>query len=190
MKILESIYAPAEDSFLLADAVKLLAKKMLKRNTNAKVLDMGTGSGILAETALEAGSKKENILTTDINIGAVREMKAKGFNAVKSDLFSKIRGKFDLIIFNPPYLPADKHDMNIDTCGGKKGYETALRFIKGLKSHLSEKGAALLLISSFTSPEILKKEMKARKLAFRKLASKRMFFEELYVWLVSSPNHQ
>ena len=179
-----SIYPPAEDSMLLAEEVYAEAKNLLLQKKSIKVLDMGTGSGILAETALKAGCKKKNIIAADINQKSAELMKKKGFKSASSDLFSRVRGKFDLIIFNPPYLPENKHDKKIDTAGGKKGYETSLRFIRQIKSHLSEKGMALLLSSSFTSPNILKKEMKKQGLEFRKTASKRFFFEELFVWRI------
>ena len=45
-----------------------------------------------------------------------------------SDLFSNIKGKFNTIIFNPPYLPEDEFkDKSLD--GGKKGYEIIEKFL-------------------------------------------------------------
>ena len=93
------VYEPAEDSFLLAEQVKKYAK--------GKVLDLGTGSGILAETAL---INTKEVLATDINEEAVKRLKQKGINARFSDLFSHITEKFNLIIFNPPYLPTERNE--------------------------------------------------------------------------------
>lgn len=181
-----NLYLPAEDSIMLAKEVAKSVRKMLSQKKNIRVLDMGTGSGMLAKAALKAGCKKENILAADINKEAVMLMKNEGFKALKSDLFSDIKGRFDLIIFNPPYLPASKYDKNKDTCGGKQGWETAMRFIRQLGRHLTKEGIALLLLSSFTKPELLEKEIKRQKLEFEQLASGRYFFEELYVWLIKN----
>ena len=69
------IYEPREDSFLL--------QKFVKEYANGRVLDMGSGSGILAETPLERTKK---VLAVDINEEAVDELRKRGINAVKSDL--------------------------------------------------------------------------------------------------------
>ena len=88
------IYAAREDSFLLAKYVNKFSK--------GKVLDLGTGSGIQAEAALK---HTKNVLAVDINKEAVNYVKKKGIKAKVGNLFSEIDKKFDLIIFNPPYLP-------------------------------------------------------------------------------------
>ena len=75
------IYEPDEDSFLLVKQVKRLAK-------NKKVLDVGTGLGILAETALKAGAR--DVLAADIDKEVVEFVKDKGIKAKVSDFFYKI----------------------------------------------------------------------------------------------------
>ena len=62
-------------------------------------------------------------------------------------------GKFDLIVFNPPYLPKDKReplDSQIITTGGKEGNEIINKFIRQSKKHLGKKGVIFLLVSSYT----------------------------------------
>src|SRR3989344_8622037 len=93
------IYEPHEDSFLLVKQIKKLSK-------DKKVLDMGTGFGILAETALKSGAR--DVLAVDINEGVVSYVMSKGIKAKISNLFSNVNEKFDLIVFNPPYLPEDE----------------------------------------------------------------------------------
>ena len=175
------MYTPLKDSYLLSETLKIFLKNKDKR---IKILDLGTGSGILAETCRELGFK--NILTTDINKEAVKLLRKKGFRARKSDLFSNINieKKFDLIIFNPPYLPEDKYDKEKDTTGGKKGYETILKFLKQAKKHLEKDGESLLLFSSLSFPEIIKKQAKKLGYKMKLLNKKRIFFEELYVYLL------
>ena len=167
------IYEPREDSYLLQEYVLKYA--------GGKVLDMGTGSGILAEIALK---KTKDVLAADINLEAVEHAKSKKINAVHSDLFSNIKGKFDLIIFNPPYLPDDKRVKDIALDGGKKGYELLERFLKQAKNYLNKNGKILILFSSLTKKNKVDKILKENRYIFEFLETKRIFFEELYVYLI------
>lgn len=169
------IYKPREDSFLL--------RKQVRKYAKGKVLDMGTGSGVQALAALE---NTKDVLAVDINAGAVEILKNKGVNAIVSDLFAKVKGRFDVIIFNPPYLPEDPEEdeeSKLTTTGGKQGHEIIERFLKEAKKHLNKDGIILLLFSSMTGDvdSILKK----LKCNFKCIDKKKMFFEELYVYLIS-----
>lgn len=172
------IYPPAEDSFFLAGFVKNCVAKNKSGAGSPKILDMGSGSGIQAEAAISAGIKPENTTLVDKNTSAIKHLKQKFplSNIVNSDLFSKVKGKFDLIIFNPPYLPKNKFDSEIDTAGGKRGSETINEFLRRAKSHLEKSGKILLLASSFT------KGIKWSGYKKILLGKKKLFFEELYVW--------
>ncbi|MEK6819381.1 MAG: HemK2/MTQ2 family protein methyltransferase [Nanoarchaeota archaeon] len=172
------IYAPSEDSELLAEQVKKFAK-------NKKVLDLGSGSGIQAETAISSGAF--SVLASDIDQDSIKLLKSKNILCIKSDLFSKINEKFDLVIFNPPYLPEDKKEDTESkraTTGGKKGDEIILGFIKNLKKHLNKNAFALLLISSLTPKNKIKKEIKEQSLSYEILSEKKLFFEALEVWKI------
>ncbi len=167
------LYEPDEDSFLLQKYVRKYAK--------GKVLDMGAGTGILAKTALE---KTSDVLAADINQEAVKNCKKLGIKAVNSDLFSNINGRFDTIIFNPPYLPDDnfklKDDLNY--IGGKKGNEVIERFFSQAKKHLNKNGIILIVFSSLT-PDV-NKIIKKYKFKPKKLDEEKFFFEKLIVYLV------
>ncbi len=178
------IYEPNEDSYLLREFVLKFAK--------GKVLDIGTGSGIQAEAALE---KTRDVLAVDIDKDCVEYCKNKRINTIQSDLFLNVKGKFDLIIFNPPYLPEEREyfgikfsekDFNyvndIALVGGKNGWETIDKFLKEAKDYLNEDGKILLSFSSL-SGNILKL-IKEYGYKFEKLAEKRIFFEVLYVYLL------
>ena len=173
------IYKPAEDSFLLAK----LVEKEIKKNKIIKVLDMGSGSGIQAETAIKSGINPKDIFLVDINPDAIKSLKKKfpKSKILLSDLFSKIpkTQKFDLIIFNPPYLPNDKFDKEFDTSGGKSGSSIINLFLKNAEKYLSEKGRILLLTSSFT------KRIDWQDYEKELLGNDRVFFEELSVWELS-----
>ena len=174
------MYLPAEDSFLLASCIKEFLKN---QDNKIKILDMGSGSGTQAKTCQDLGFK--DILCTDIDKQSLEHLKKLKLNVIKSDLFSSIKEKFDLILFNPPYLPEHKHDKKIDTTAGKKGNEIILKFLKQAKNHLNKDGKILLLFSSFSKPKKILKTAKELGYKYEKLAEKRIFFEKLEVWEIS-----
>jgi len=169
------VYPVSEDSLFFAQFLENYVREL--KNKDIKYCDMGSGSGILAEAVLKQGVKKQNILCVDIDTEAVNGLRKKGFNAIKSDLFDKVKEKFDLISFNAPYLPQHEYDNKKDTTGGKKGDETALRFIKQAKKHIKENGKIFVLVSSLTPLMEIKKHCKF-------VARKKLFFEELLIFEV------
>lgn len=177
------IYQPAEDSYLLSETLENYLKKI--KDKKIKILDMGSGSGIQAEICRKLDFY--NIIAADINPEAVNHLKKQGFKSILSDLFSKInkKDKFNLIIFNPPYLPENKYDKNSDTAGGKKGYEIIVRFLKHAKKFLNKNGAIILLFSSLSKPDMIKKHAKKLGYNLELLSRKNLFFEELYVYLLN-----
>ncbi len=170
------IYEPAEDSYLLESVISNYVK-------NKSVLDIGTGSGILAKKAIISGAK--SVLAIDINEHAVKKLKEEGLNSVKSNLFQKINGKFGVILCNPPYLPENKkedQESKTITTGGKKGDEFILRFLKQATKHLEHKGKILLLLSSLTPRTKIINFLSKNKLSHKSIVSKNLFFETLEVW--------
>ncbi|MBI2129048.1 methyltransferase [Candidatus Woesearchaeota archaeon] len=174
------MYEPQEDSLLLQEYVKKHAFGM--------VLDVGAGSGI---QAIEAAKKKvvKKVIAADIQKDVVDYLKSKIKNkkiiAKQSDLFSNIKNmKFDTIIFNPPYLPSDLKVKDITIEGGKKGYEVIERFLSKANNYLKKDGIILMVFSSLTKPRMINKLIKKNKLKYRLLGKKRIFFEEMMVYLV------
>jgi release factor glutamine methyltransferase len=173
------IYSPAEDSFLISFAIKREIPKILVKNLNLKVLEIGSGSGIQLKSLLNSGIRKQNIFACDINPNAVKHCKKLGFNCVQSNLFENIREKYDIILFNPPYLPEDKledKESGLATTGGKKGGELINKFLCQAKKYLAKGGKIFLLTSSLTKGINWK--------GYRKkiISKQKLFFEELYVW--------
>lgn len=167
------IYKPSDDSYFLSEFLK----KYLKKNKISSYLDMGTGSGILSETVSKFINKK-NILTADINPKSIKLLRSKNFNSIKTNLFDKIKENFNLITFNAPYLPLDSRepkDSQIATTGGKRGDEISIKFIKQAKKHLNKNGKILLLISSLTPID------KIKKFKYKIVARKKIFMEELLI---------
>ena len=81
-------------------------------NTPLDILDIGTGSGAIAITL--AKHLNSNVLATDISEKAleIAQKNAKRNNVKisfkQSNLFHHIKGKFDIIISNPPYIAKDE----------------------------------------------------------------------------------
>jgi release factor glutamine methyltransferase len=173
------LYDPREDSFLLAEAVKVY--------TYGETLDMGTGSGILAITAANNGKVKE-VLAVDINTDALIEAKKRNLHPLitymQSDLFSNVKGTFDTIIFNPPYLPDDPNLRDIALDGGKKGYEFSVRFLKDARKHLADNGQMLFLFSSLTHKEVIDKTLIENAYLFEEISKQKLDFEILYVYKI------
>ena len=174
------IYKPREDSELLA--------KYVKKYAFGLVLDIGTGSGVLA---LEAAKKKDvkKVIATDIQKSVIEyckeNIKNKKVVFKQSDLFSNIKKiKFDTIIFNPPYLPEDIRLKDLTLDGGKKGYEVIERFLNKVDGYLKPNGIILIVFSSLTKPKIINSIIKKNKLKCILLEKKRIFFEELFVYLI------
>jgi len=170
------IYPPEGDSYLLEQVLEKEIPKLRKENVNLKFLEIGIGSGIQLETLEKLGAKKENIFGIDLNIEAVEHCKKLGFNVWKSNLFSEIKGKYDVILFNPPYLPkseGEDEESELITTGGKNGSEIINKFLIQAKKHLEKNGRIYLLISSLTKGvnwlDYEKKLVTEKKLFFEKL---------------------
>ena len=95
----------------------LLAKTVLREvKETDSVLDMGTGSGV---QAILAASKSSNVTAVDVNPFAAECAKANAklnklssrITVKESDLFENVKGKFDLIVFDPPFRWFEPRDM-------------------------------------------------------------------------------
>jgi|SRR3989344_6192690 len=175
------IYEPREDSYLLQKHIKDYVK-------NKSVLDLGTGSGILAEEALKHQARP--VMASDISPEVIKHLKNKfkhnkNVKIIKSNLFSNIKHKFDTIIFNPPYLPQDEREDKESqqvTTGGKQGDEIILKFLKQAKSHLNNGGTILLVISSLTPKNKINFLLKKLNYKSRIIDTHNLFMEELELW--------
>lgn len=179
------IYQPEEDSYFISEVLKKELPKILKINPELNFIEIGVGSGINLKTALKLGIKKENILGTDINEDAVNHCINLGFDCIKSNLFDKVKGKFDVIAFNPPYLPEDEKepiDSKIETTGGEKGNEITIKFIQEAKNYLKDEGVIFVVTSS------LSKRISFDYFGYigKEIERKNLFFEKLSVWKLIS----
>jgi release factor glutamine methyltransferase len=153
---------------------------------------MGTGSGVCAVAAARLARR---VVAVDINAQAVR---CAGINALlnevqgnmdvrQGDLFTPVPGeRFDLILFNPPFLrgsPSDDRDR------AWRGNDVAERFAAGLDSHLKPGGSAWVLLSSFGEGDHFVREFYKHRLQVAVLAERRFVNERLTILKVSPHAH-
>jgi release factor glutamine methyltransferase len=176
--VLPDVYEPCDDTYLLVDAA------LNEVRPSDSVLEVGTGCGIIAKMVAE---RARCVIATDKNPRAVANAKLNGVEAIRGDLFADLDSRFDLIIFNPPYLPG-RSDTSSDWQtkawdGGPSGREVTAQFLSQVGKYLTQKGRVLLVISSITGYKEVTELMHAQFGIVRAIAERKFFFETLYVVL-------
>ncbi len=156
---------PRPESELIVDFVKKQYEKDLR--TKLSVLDLGVGSGcLIISIFLELSKLEIKGLGVDISNKALKlaRKNVKNFNLQKnlkikrSNWFSNINGKFDLIVSNPPYIKTSEikklcsevrlYDPFIALNGGKNGLESYLKIANKAKNYLNKNGIICLELGS------------------------------------------
>lgn len=156
------VYEAAEDSAILAGEVVA----DLAGATPALVLDVGTGSGYVG--ARLASATDTRVVGVDVNPAAGRRAREAGLEAVLGDLTTPFRADvFDVIVFNPPYLPAMEVGewddwFEVAVTGGETGHELVERFLDGIGRVLAPDGVVYLLVSSLTGVDTVVDHASAR----------------------------
>ena len=172
----EDVYAPAEDTYLMIESLSI--------DEGENVLEIGCGTGIISLHCARNGAK---VTASDISDKAVEcaIMNARKNDidiiVLNSDLFEEVNDKFDLIIFNPPYLPAD-NVIDITFSGGDSGVEISIEFLSQCGAYLRRGGRAVLIISSLSDFDKFKSAADELDFSIRKLAEKPLFFERITVY--------
>lgn len=182
------MYEPAEDSELL----KKVVGKYLKGKKVSKALDMGTGSGI---QALSLINFSDYVLAVDIDKESVAHVKKiileKGISdkmeALVSDLFhdvpSRLVHSFNLIVFNPPYLPKGEDDYeDSELFGGADGIHLTRTFLLQAKEFLAENGVIFFVASSFAKISLLEEAMKKLGYKFEVVDKVHISFEDILIY--------
>lgn len=153
---------------------ELLAETAVKSVENGdKILDMCTGSGCIAvSVAKHCVGKQVTVTGADLSDAAVmlaRENAALNgvdVNFIQSDMFSNVRGRFNLIICNPPYIKSGdipllqkevrEHEPKIALDGGADGLDFYRALAKDIRHYLAKDGVLLLECGEGQADEILK----------------------------------
>jgi release factor glutamine methyltransferase len=150
------------------------------------ILEIGTGTGFVA--AVLQANKDILLVATEINPYAVECASSNGVSVVRTDMFAGIKEnkRFDIVIFNPPYLPTSDDEkvpgwLNYAFDGGRNGRDAIVSFMKEISNYLSENGIILLLISSLTGIDEVKEIMREHGIQSGIIARTKCSFEELVV---------
>ncbi len=182
IKVLSNVYVPSDDTFALLDeALKIV------RETDC-VLEVGTGSGIIAKFL---SKRAKSVIATEINPFAIENARINGVNVKKGNFFADLAYKFNLIVFNPPYLPTSReHEEPKDWLskawdGGPTGAEVSMEFLSEVTNYLTESGKLLIVVSSLAGFQKIVTKMTDLFEDVNIVATKKLQFETLYVLLGS-----
>ena len=177
----DNVYVPAEDSYLLADNLEI--------KEGQSVLEIGTGSGIVA---MYASRLTDSITVTDINFDACL-LAEKNFNdngienveILFGNMFEPVKDrKFDVILFNTPYLPTEDDEVLDDTInyafdGGLNGRKVIDVFLDEVGNHLNDGGIVQMIQSSLSGNEETLDRFDEMGFIAEIAASEHFFFEDI-----------
>lgn len=164
----ENVLVPRPDTEVTVEEVINYCNN--EKNGKAKILDLCTGSGIIAISLAKYLPNCE-IIATDISNKALEVAKKNQLNNkvsnirwIHSNLFSKIYEKFDIIVSNPPYIKKDvineleeevKKEPIIALDGGEDGLKFYKEILENAKNYLNKNGAIFLEIGYDQKKEVI-----------------------------------
>jgi release factor glutamine methyltransferase len=162
-KVTPDVLDPRADTETLVELCLTLNPK--------RILDLGTGSGILAVTVL-AEIESTTCVAVDVSPDALAVARhnaatlgvADRLVFVESNWFSKVEGQFDLIVSNPPYIPAydvlgldvevRDHDPHLALAGGPDGLDCYRAIAAGAALHLAPQGSVVVEIGAGQAADV------------------------------------
>jgi release factor glutamine methyltransferase len=179
----DDVYRPSDDTLLLARAVHAEVQR------GDRFLEVGCGAGLVSLVAAAAGAV---VTCTDANPHAVAlarhnaRQNGLAVDAVETDLLAGLGGPFDVVAFNPPYLPTAADDyvpgpLNLAFDGGPDGNRVVLRFVGQVLALRPLPRALLVIHSSLSDPAPLKAALAAAGYANDVAAEEAHAFERLTV---------
>lgn len=164
---LDNYYKPAEDTLFFAD--------FLENQKGRSALDIGTGSGLLAQVLAKNFAL---VVATDINILALKKAHQTVEHCICCNAADAFHTNFDLVVCNMPYLPSEKlSDPAVD--GLHDGTEIPEIIIRSASKIIGSGGKVIFLTSSLAKYEKLIDLAKSLGFMAQIAKRKKLFFEEL-----------
>ncbi|XP_061571489.1 methyltransferase N6AMT1 [Cololabis saira] len=189
------VYEPAEDSFLLLDALEKDAET-LQRLGPCVCLEVGSGSGVVSAFLASVVGPSAVYFCTDVNpAAALCTAKTASCNSVAlqpvltdlvEGLVPGLCGKVDVLLFNPPYVVTPSEEVcsrGIEAAwaGGERGREVTDRFLPMVPQLLSSEGLFYLITIAENDPEEIIRFLGQRGLKGESFVSTRAANERLSV---------
>jgi len=151
------------------------------------VLDMGTGSGL---GAIVAARWADRVTAIDINLEAVRCARINALlnhvddrvEVIEGDLFAPIGDRrFDVVLFNPPFFRGAPHSA-LDRAW--RSNDVVERFAAGLRTHLTPRGHALVILSTDGDTENFLNAFRANGFTVEIVAQRDVIVEVLTIYRI------
>ena len=146
------------------DLTTLVLKRELNQNKEKnKYLDMGCGQFAILGQYFKKINSYSDVTSIDVYKEFIENsiknsiQNKNDINILQSNLFSNINEKFDLISFNPPYVPASTNNEKLEfpniRYSDLEGIQTAKDFLSEAKKFLTPDGIILLGMNTFYVPQ-------------------------------------
>ncbi|NWI13352.1 HEMK2 methyltransferase, partial [Crypturellus soui] len=193
--LFREVYEPAEDTFLLLDALERDAAQ-LRAARVAICLEIGCGSGVVSAFVASIIGPNALYMCTDINpMAAYCTVETALINNVQlqpiitdlvKGLSPRLNGKVDLLLFNPPYVvtPSEEvgsHGIEASWAGGKNGREVMDKVFSLVADLLSTEGLFYLVTIKENNPDEILETMKQYGLEGTKALSRQAGREMLTI---------
>uniref|UniRef100_A0A1B6CUB7 Methyltransferase HEMK2 n=2 Tax=Clastoptera arizonana TaxID=38151 RepID=A0A1B6CUB7_9HEMI len=187
-----NVYEPAEDSFLLLDALESDLKFL--HNINPSILlEVGSGSGVIITALSKALGNNCYCIATDINSQATITtqqttiLNNASVDVVLTDLTMGLKLPYlvDVLVFNPPYVVTENDEISGTLqrawAGGLDGRIVMDRLFSMLPELLSSKGCFYVVVIDENKPNDIISSLSKSKFSGETIAKRRVRGENLSV---------
>jgi len=161
LEVNKDVLIPRPDTEIIVEEALAVGKDIIA----PRIADIGTGSGAIA-LALAKELPGAEITATDISAAALKIAKKnarnlkleKNIEFLQGDLFAPVKGLFDIIVSNPPYISTAEYEAlphgvkdfepQIALLAGQTGVEFYEKLIYQSKNHLKKDGWLLMEIGA------------------------------------------
>ena len=163
-------YLASEDSALLREA--------LEGRSGESCLEIGAGNG---GNLVKLAERFKLVVGTDLVRPSMTDWKEAGADFVLTDGASCLREEaFDLVAFNPPYIPAPVRDRAVD---GGVSLEVPKKFLQEAVRAAKRGGEIVCVLNGEAKLEEFRRIVRRKGFALQPLATRKLFFEELTAYL-------